>query len=180
MPEPAAQVETNPASPATQAMTQRHVPVWPMAVFLVLATIAVYWSATRCDFVTYDDHMYVLDNTHVTTGLTLENVRWAFRSDYAANWHPLTWVSHMLDCQMFGLKSWGHHLTSMLSHACNAALVFVLPQQLTSLRHAGVQGYTPASGFSEVVDSQTSVAASARQADATWRSLKVGQLLADL
>jgi len=161
-------------------MARPRFPVWLMALLLVLVTIALYWPATGHDFLNYDDDVYVVDNTHVTSGLTLENARWAFRTGYAANWHPSTWLSHMLDCQMFGLKSWGHHLTSMLSHACNAALVFVLPQQLTSLRHAGVQGYTPASGFSEVVDSQTSVAASARQADATWRSLKVGQLLADL
>jgi tetratricopeptide (TPR) repeat protein len=131
MPGPATQAETNPARTATQVMTQRRFPVWLMAVFLVLATIAVYWSATRCDFVTYDDHMYVLDNTHVTTGLTLENVWWAFRSDYAANWHPLTWLSHMLDCQMFGLKPWGHHLSSVLLHGLNAGLVFALLHLMT-------------------------------------------------
>jgi len=131
MPRPATQTETNPASTAPLVMTQRHFPVWLMAVFLVLGTIAVYWSATRCDFVTYDDHMYVLDNTHVTSGLTLENVRWAFRSDYAANWHPLTWLSHMLDCQLFGLNPWGHHLSSVLLHGLNAGLVFWLLQMMT-------------------------------------------------
>ncbi len=94
-------------------------------------------------------------------------------------WHPLSWVSHMVDCQLYGLRPGGHHLTSVLLPALNAALVFVLLQQLTSLRHAGVQGHTPASGLSGVVDSQTSVAASAAQAGATWRSLKVEPLLAD-
>jgi protein O-mannosyl-transferase len=131
MPGPATQSETNPARAATQLMTRRHFRVWLMAVFLVLVTIAVYWSATRCDFVTYDDHMYVLDNPHVTSGLTLENVRWAFQSDYAANWHPLTWLSHMLDCQMFGLKPWGHHLSSVLLHGLNAGLVFALLYLMT-------------------------------------------------
>ena len=130
-PRPSTQAETHPATEAPHVMTRRHFPAWLMAVFLVLVTIAVYWSATRCDFVTYDDYMYVLDNTHVTSGLTLENVRWAFRSDYAANWHPLTWMSHMLDCQMFGLKPWGHHLSSVLLHGLNAGLVFVLLYLLT-------------------------------------------------
>jgi protein O-mannosyl-transferase len=131
MPRPSTQAETKPATEAPLVMTRRHFPVWLMAVFLVLVTMAVYWSATRGDFVTYDDYMYVLDNTHVTSGLTLENVRWAFRSDYAANWHPLTWLSHMLDCQMFGLKPWGHHLSSVLLHGLNAGLVFVLLHLLT-------------------------------------------------
>jgi hypothetical protein len=67
----------------------------------------------------------------VTSGLTLENVRWALRSDYAGNWHPVTWLSHMLDCQMFGLNPWGHHLTSVLLHALNAGLVFVWLRLMT-------------------------------------------------
>jgi len=93
--------------------------------------MALYWPAMSHDFVNYDDEMYVKDNTHVTSGLTLENARWAFRTDYAGNRHPVTWLSHMLDCQMFGLKPWGHHLTSVLLHALNAGLVFVLLQQMT-------------------------------------------------
>jgi len=105
--------------------------VWLVAVLLGLVTIAVYWSATRCDFVTLDDHLYVLDNTHVTSGLTLNNIRWALGSDYAANWHPLTWLSHMLDCQLFGLQPWGHHLTSVLLHGLNAGLIFVLLHLMT-------------------------------------------------
>jgi tetratricopeptide (TPR) repeat protein len=105
--------------------------VWLMAGLLVLVTMALYWPATSHDFVDFDDNMYVLDNTHVTSGLTLANAGWAFRSGYAANWHPVTWLSHMLDCQMFGLKFWGHHLTNVLLHALNAVLVFALLQQMT-------------------------------------------------
>jgi protein O-mannosyl-transferase len=112
-------------------MARLHLTTWLIAFFLVLVTIALYWPATSHDFVNYDDDMYVKDNTHVTSGLTLGNVRWAFRSDYAGNWHPVTWLSHMLDCQMFGLNSWGHHLTSLLLHALNAGLVFVLLQLMT-------------------------------------------------
>jgi protein O-mannosyl-transferase len=102
-----------------------------MAILLVLVIITLYWPATSHDFVNYDDDMYVKDNTHVTSGLTLENARWAFRSDYAGNWHPVTWLSHMLDCQMFGLNPWGHHLTSVLLHALNAGLVFVWLRLMT-------------------------------------------------
>jgi hypothetical protein len=71
------------------------------------------------------------DNTRVTSGLTLANACWAFRSGYVSNWHPVTWLSHMLDCELFGVNPWGHHLTSVLLHALNAALVFVLLQQMT-------------------------------------------------
>ena len=104
---------------------------WLVPAALVLVTMALYWPATRCAFVNYDDNVYVTDNPHVTGGLTLDNVRWAFVSGYASNWHPVTWLSHMLDCEFFGLEPWGHHLTSLLLHALNAALVFVLLWQMT-------------------------------------------------
>ncbi len=112
-------------------MARSRFAAWLMATLLVLVTIALYWSATRGDFVNLDDNQYVVDNTHVTSGLTLENVRWAFRTGYAANWHPATWLSHMMDCQLFGLKPWGHHLTSVLLHVANALLVFLLLRRLT-------------------------------------------------
>ena len=102
-----------------------------MAALLVLVTIALYWPAMRCDFVNYDDDVFVTSNVHVQQGLSLENVKWAFINPVAANWHPLTILSHMLDCQLFGLKPWGHHLTSVLFHAIDVVLVFVLLQQLT-------------------------------------------------
>jgi hypothetical protein len=106
-------------------------PVWLLAALLALVTIALYWPATDHDFVNFDDNVYVLNNPHVTSGLTLENARWAFQNGYAANWHPLTWLSHMLDCQLFGLNPWGHHLTSVLLHALNAMLVFGWLRQMT-------------------------------------------------
>ena len=112
-------------------MARPRLPVWLMAVLLVLVTIALYWPATRRDFVNYDDDMYVTDNSHVTSGLTWATPGGHFGAGYAANWHPVTWLSHMLDCQMFGLKPWGHHLTSVLLHALNAGLVFALLRQMT-------------------------------------------------
>ena len=90
---------------------------------LALVTMALYWPAMRHDFV-YDDKLYVTPNVHVQNGLTWENLKWAFSNTVASNWHPLTMLSHMLDCQLFGLKPWGHHLTSVLLHAVNTVLVF--------------------------------------------------------
>ena len=105
--------------------------VWLLAMLLVLMTIAAHWPATRCDFINYDDDLYVTSNARVQNGLTLENVKWAFINPVNSNWHPLTMMSHMLDCQMFNLKPWGHHLVNVLFHAFNAALVFLLLRQLS-------------------------------------------------
>ena len=102
-----------------------------MAIILVLVTIALYWPATRHDFVNYDDDAYVTANVRVQTGLTLESMKWALFSPVNNNWHPLTVWSHMADCQFFGLEPWGHHLTSVLLHALNTVLVFLLLGSLT-------------------------------------------------
>ena len=128
--------------------TASRIPVWLVAVILVLATVVVYWPATRCEFINFDDDQYVLDNLHVTSGLTWANLQWAFGTGYAANWHPLTWISHMLDCQLFGLKPFGHHLTSLLLHSLNTALVFLFLRGLTgaiwrSLLVAALFGFHP-------------------------------------
>ena len=74
---------------------------------------------------------YVTHNPHVTGGLTWGNVGWAFRTGYASNWHPLTWLSHMLDAELYGLKPGGHHLTNLLLHTANAVLLFLLLRRLT-------------------------------------------------
>jgi tetratricopeptide (TPR) repeat protein len=106
-------------------------PVWLAAGLLIATTIIIYWPATRCVFINFDDDLYVTSNIHVQNGLTLENIKWVFLNPVASNWHPLTVLSHMLDCQFFGLNPWGHHLTSILLHALNVALVFGLLQLLT-------------------------------------------------
>jgi Flp pilus assembly protein TadD len=129
-------------------MARPRFPVWLIAALLALVTIALYWPAMRHDFVNYDDDLYVTMNVHVQNGLTLENVKWAFLNPVAANWHPLTVLSHMLDCQLFGLKPWGHHLTSVLLHAVNTVLVFLFLRRLTgaiwrSLLVAAVFGLHP-------------------------------------
>ena len=129
----APRVKSNPAItdvPAPVKVRPRF-PVWLMAVLLVLVTIALYWPATRSDFVNYDDPVYVTANPHVQGGLTWEGVKWAFGNPVSRNWHPLTVLSHMLDCQLFGLNPWGHHLTNVLLHALNTVLVFLLLRRMT-------------------------------------------------
>jgi len=86
--------------------------------------LTAFWPAINSDFILYDDYGYVTANDHVQPGLTFEGIRWAFASGEQNNWHPLTWLSHMLDCQLFGLKPWGHHLTSVVLHAVATLLLF--------------------------------------------------------
>jgi tetratricopeptide (TPR) repeat protein len=126
-------MKSNPApkSAAAPVMAGSRFPVWLMAALLVLVTIGLYWPATRCDFVNYDDDLVVTSNVHVQNGLTLKNVKWAFFNPVNSIWNPLTVLSHMLDCQLFGLKPWGHHLTNVLLHVVNTVLVFLLLRRLT-------------------------------------------------
>jgi Flp pilus assembly protein TadD len=116
---------------ANPSLALTSVPTWLLASLLALTTIALYWPALQNGFVNYDDDRYVTANAHVQHGLNFENTRWAFLNSVADNWHPLTVLSHMLVCQFCGLNPWGHHLASVLLHAANAALVFILLRQLT-------------------------------------------------
>lgn len=102
-----------------------------VACFLVAAIWAVFWQVAGHRFIEYDDQVYLLENPHVRTGLSLTNVRWAFTSTYAANWHPLTWLSHMLDVELFGLHPAGPHLVNVAFHTANAVLLFFLLCRLT-------------------------------------------------
>jgi Flp pilus assembly protein TadD len=96
-----------------------------------LAVLLVFGQTLQHDFVNYDDAAYVVENRHVTAGLTVPAVVWAFRSDHASNWHPLTWLSHMLDCQMYGLNAGGHHLSNLLLHAASAMVLFLVLWRMT-------------------------------------------------
>jgi tetratricopeptide (TPR) repeat protein len=106
-------------------------PKWLVCALLGAAAMAVFSPALHGGFVNYDDPAYVTENWHVRHGLTGPGFRWAFTSLAASNWHPLTWLSHMLDCQLYGLAPAGHHLTSLLLHAANAVLLFLLLNRLT-------------------------------------------------
>ena len=99
---------------------------------LSVATLATFGPVIGHDFVNFDDIGFVTLNPHVTSGLSWANVEWAFRSGSLTGiWHPLTWLSHMLDAQLFGLRPGWHHLTSLLFHAANAVLLFLLLQRMT-------------------------------------------------
>jgi tetratricopeptide (TPR) repeat protein len=102
-----------------------------LGALLFLLVAGIFLPAVSHDFITYDDPVYVTENAHVKGGLTWANVEWAFHSTEASNWHPLTWLSHMADCQVFGLHPWGHHLTSVLLHATNAVLLFAALRLMT-------------------------------------------------
>ena len=100
-------------------------------VLLALITLAIYLPVIELSFIAFDDTYYVTNNPKVQAGLTWESVRWAFTRMHAANWHPLTWLSHMLDCQLYGLKPLGHHVTNLLFHTANTLLLFGLLKRLT-------------------------------------------------
>ena len=102
-----------------------------VCLFLVAATLAVYWQIQSFDFVNYDDNEYVYENQNVQEGLTLESIIWAFNTTHAGNWHPLTWLSHMLDCQFFGMEPGRHHLTNLLFHITNTLLLFFVFRKMT-------------------------------------------------
>jgi protein O-mannosyl-transferase len=102
-----------------------------VSALLCLAVGAVYFQIAWMGFVGYDDGDYVAENPEVMSGVTVHGVAWAFTQAHACNWHPLTWLSHMLDCEVYGLKAAGHHLTNVLFHAANTVLLFLLLRSLT-------------------------------------------------
>jgi len=97
-----------------------------LVVLLLVVTFAIFWQSTGHEFIVYDDNVYVTENLHVQTGLTYGNMLWAFTTIEASNWHPLTWWSHMLDCQIYGLNPKGHHLTNILFHIASTLLLWYL------------------------------------------------------
>ena len=98
---------------------------------LILCTLIVYWQVKDFNFAGYDDELYITDNTHVQTGLTFESIKWAFTTFHAGNWHPLTWLSHMLDIELYGLNPMGHHWTNLQIHLINTFLLFFILQYMT-------------------------------------------------
>src|SRR5262249_16222503 len=102
-----------------------------IALLLALATLLVYLPARECRFVNFDDDDYILNNSTVKKGLTWTGVQWAFTTWSASNCHPWTWLSHMADCEFFGLNPAAHHFVNVLFHAANAALLLMLLFRLT-------------------------------------------------
>jgi tetratricopeptide (TPR) repeat protein len=100
-------------------------------LLLVIGTSAIYCSLAHHPFVDFDDQYYVTQNEHVQAGLTWKTFLWSFNIGYAQNWHPLTWLSHALDCRLYGLNSPGHHLTNLLLHVLNVVILFLLLLRVT-------------------------------------------------
>jgi Flp pilus assembly protein TadD len=119
------------ASPSAPAPARPSLLTWAIASALLLLAIAVFVQVRSHDFVNLDDGLYVVDNANVRSGLTADNVRWAFTTGRAANWHPLTWISHQIDVSLFGMDAGGHHLTNLAWHAVNTLMLFGLLRFMT-------------------------------------------------
>jgi tetratricopeptide (TPR) repeat protein len=102
-----------------------------MCLLLLVLTVAVFWSVGGYKFISYDDGQYIVENRIVQDGLTWEGFRWAFVTDHASNWHPLTWLSHMLDVELFDLDAGKHHYSNLVFHAINAVLLFLVLWRMT-------------------------------------------------
>jgi tetratricopeptide (TPR) repeat protein len=102
-----------------------------ICVVLAGATLGVYHRVLYSDFVNFDDPIYVTENEYINTGFSWENVRWAFTAGKVSYWHPLTWFSHMLDCELYGLRPGPHHLTNLIIHIANSLLVFLVFKRMT-------------------------------------------------
>ncbi|MBP7977226.1 MAG: tetratricopeptide repeat protein [Verrucomicrobia bacterium] len=126
---------------------------WLLCLLLALATWLAYWPVLRCGFVDLDDPLYVTENYQVQAGLSGKGLAWAFTTGHAANWHPLTWLSHQLDAQLFGLRAWGHHLTSLLLHTVNAILLFLVLRRAagSTNREEGEAGFEPQTALCALV-----------------------------
>lgn len=136
---PADSVAAIPADAPRPLWWQRHATLL-LAVLLALLTLGLYANSIQVGFVSYDDPGYVTNNYHVQRGMTGQGVIWAFTTTTEANWHPLTWLSHMTDVQVFGMRPAGHHLTNVLLHALDVVLFFLVLHGATRapLRSAAV------------------------------------------
>jgi tetratricopeptide (TPR) repeat protein len=100
-------------------------------ILLIVTTLAVYWQVNQFDFINFDDPMYVTENVHIQSGITLDGFRWAFSTKYTGLWNPLVWLSLMFDYQLYGLNAGGYHLTNLILHIMSALLLFWLFNRMT-------------------------------------------------
>jgi cytochrome c-type biogenesis protein CcmH/NrfG len=99
---------------------------------LAVSTLLVFWQVRNFDFINYDDNIYVYENPHVLNGLTIDSIVWAFTTGHTGYWHPLTWLSLMLDCQLFGANPGRIHLVNVFLHLANTLLLFAILKKITS------------------------------------------------
>jgi tetratricopeptide (TPR) repeat protein len=102
-----------------------------VCLLIVILTLAVYFQLRNYDFVNFDDSEYIYDNRQIQGGFTFKNIKWAFTTIHISNWHPLTWLSHMLDYQLYGLNPGALHLTNLLFHIINSILLFIVFRKMT-------------------------------------------------
>jgi len=121
----------SPQEPPKVILEQSFLPSVVTCLLLVICTLGVYWQVIDHDFLNFDDGQYVTENAEVQSGLTLHGLQWAFTTTYTTNWHPLTWLSHMLDAELYGTNPAGHHATGLLFHLLNTVLLFLLLKRLT-------------------------------------------------
>jgi Flp pilus assembly protein TadD len=100
-------------------------------IILTVTTLTVYWQVQNYEFINFDDPIYITENPYIKKGFTIENITWAFTSNYASNWHPVTWLSHLLDFKIYGFNAKGHHLNNIIIHLVNINLLFLLLQRMT-------------------------------------------------
>jgi protein O-mannosyl-transferase len=124
---------TKPASEETAFVRFVKHPLVATAL-LTLATVLAYWPVVHARYINYDDTDYVTENARVQTGLTWKGIVWAFTSNHASNWHPLTWISHMLDVEWFGTGATGPHCVNLTLHVANTALLFLFLKRITNAR----------------------------------------------
>src|SRR5689334_5272171 len=102
-----------------------------VCIALSVITLTVYWQVMNHEFLTYDDAVNVKQNPNVTTGINKSYVLWALSSTYAGNWHPVTWLSHQVDAQLYGMNPYGHHLTNVVIHTISTLILLLLLFRLT-------------------------------------------------
>ncbi|MBW1801335.1 MAG: hypothetical protein JRJ85_11485, partial [Deltaproteobacteria bacterium] len=101
------------------------------SLLLAVAVLMVFWPIQGHEFINFDDSVFILENIRIQSGLSFENLIWAFKTTYPDYWHPMPWISHMLDCQLYGLNPKGHHLNNLLLHIANALLLFLTLTRMT-------------------------------------------------
>ncbi len=123
--------DESPVQPIEQPKDNRR-PVLGICILLLLAVAVVYCQTIRFNFVDFDDSNYIYENVQVQKGLTLSGIVWAFTDFHSWNWHPLTWIGHIVDYQLYGLWPGGHHLTNVLLHAATTIILFLVLRQMTN------------------------------------------------
>jgi len=123
--------EKNPPAQKKVFSSRRHISIALVSLSLIAVTLAVFGQVGSHSFLNFDDNLYITENRYVPSGLTLAGVTWAFTNTHEALWIPLTWLSHMFDCQLYGLNPSGHHLTSLAFHIASALLLFLVLERMT-------------------------------------------------